>query len=85
MNTRAWFTIDELNEWADNYHHNAVVKELRRVASSGEPAEIGEVYVGALENGLDTLRQLAVSLDLTFKWDKTTGRYIVEKPGRAYK
>lgn len=85
MNTRPWFTIDELNEWADNYHHNAVVKELSRVQLSGQPAEIGEVYVGALENGVDTLRQLAASYDLTCKWDKTTGRYIVEKPGRAYK
>lgn len=85
MNDRAWFTIDELNDWADNYHHNAVLKELRRVQLSGEPAEIGEVYVGALENGLYTLRELAASHDLTCKWDKTTGRYIIEKPGRAYK
>lgn len=85
MNSRAWFTIGELNDWADKYHHNAVLKELRRVQLSGEPAEIGEVYISALENGLDTLRQLAARHDLTCKWDKTTGRYIIEKPGRAYK
>ena len=85
MNNRAWFTIDEINQWADKYHLKAVLQELNRVQSSGEPAEIGEVYVGALENGVDTLRQLASSRGLSCKWDKTTGRYVVEKPGRAYK
>ena len=85
MTSRAWFTVGELNEWADKYHYNAVINELRRVQLSGEPAEIGTVYIVALENGLDTLRQLAASHGLTCKWDKTTGRYIVEKPGRAYK
>lgn len=85
MNNRAWFTIDEINEWADKYHLKAVLQELRRVQLSGEPAEVGGVYVGALENGVDTLRQLVASHGLTCKWDKTTGRYVVEKPGRAYK
>ena len=77
--------IKEPEDCVVQYHHKAVLKELRRVQLSGEPAEIGEVYIGALENGLDTLRQLAASHDLTCKWDKTTGRYIIEKPGRAYK
>ena len=69
----------------DDYHYRAVVRELRRVQLSSEPASIGQVYVGALKNGLDTLRQLVANHDLTCKWDKTTGAYIVEKPGRAYK
>lgn len=83
--TRAWFTIDEINKWADDYHLKAIVKSLESVCRSGQPAEIGEVYIGQLEHGVSTFLQLVDKFDLTCKLDKTTGRYIVEKPGRAYK
>ena len=84
MNTRAWFTISELNAWADEYHLKAVKGVLKSVQMSGKPTEIGEVYIGNLEHGLSTFESLVKEFGLTCKWDKTTGRYIVEKPGKAY-
>jgi len=85
MNDRAWFTIDELNEWADKYHLNAIKKELKRVQLSGEPARIGDVYIKNLEHGLATFTKLVDEFDLTCKRDKTATCYIVEKLGMAYK
>jgi hypothetical protein len=85
MNMNAWFTVDELNKWADEYHLKAVMKSLDSVRRSGQPAEIGEVYIEHLEYGLATFMELVDEFDLTCKRDKTTMRYIVEKPGRAYK
>jgi len=85
MNNRAWFTIEEINKWADNYHLNAITRALESVRRSGQPAEISGAYIENLEYGLATFEQLIDEFDLTCKWDKTTGRYIVEKPGRAYK
>jgi hypothetical protein len=85
MSTRAWFTINELNAWADDYHLKAVKNVLKSVQLSGEPVEIGDVYIANLEHGLSTFESVVKDFELTSKWDKTTGRYIVEKPGKAYK
>lgn len=85
MNTRAWFTISELNDWADQYHLKAIKGALKSVQVSGEPTEIGDVYIRYLDGGLSTFESLVKDFELTCKWDKTTGRYIVEKPGKAYK
>ena len=82
---RAWFTVSEINEWADKYHLNAIKKELKRVQRSSEPAEIGAVYIGHLAGGFAQFEGLVKDFGLSCKWDKTTDRYIVEKPGRAYK
>lgn len=85
MNTRAWFTISELNAWADKYHLKAIKDVLKNVQTSGEPAEIGEIYISNIDGGLSTLKSLVKEFELTCKWDRATGRYIVEKPGKAYK
>lgn len=85
MNTRAWFTVSELNKWADEYHLKAIKGALKSVQMSGEPTEIGDIYIKYLEHGLSTFESLVKDFGLTCKWDKTTGRYIVEKAGRAYK
>lgn len=62
------------------YHLSAIHKELFRVRASGEPAEIGDVYINALDNGLPEFKKLVADYGLTCKWLKTTGRYFVEKP-----
>jgi hypothetical protein len=69
----------------DNYHLNAIKNALKNVDLSGEPAEIGAVYINHLDNGLAEFTNLVSLYGLTCKWDKTTGRYVVEKPGRGYK
>lgn len=85
MNMNAWFTVDELNKWADEYHLKAVKKSLETVHLSGEPAEIGMIYIANLAGGLPEFEGLVKQFDLTCKRSKTADRYIVEKPGRAYK
>ena len=69
----------------DEYHLKAIKFALKSVQMSGEPAEIGEIYIRHLDGGLSTFDGLVKDFELTRKWDKTTGRYVVEKPGRAYK
>jgi hypothetical protein len=81
----AWFTVSEINAWADEYHLTAVKRALKSVQLSGEPAEIGAVYIGHLAGGFAQFEGLVKDFDLSCKLDKTTGRYIVEKPGRAFK
>lgn len=83
MNTRAWFTIDELNKWADEYHLKTVKRALKSVQLSGEPVEIGFIYIKHLEYGLATFESLVKDFDLTCKLSKTSDRYIVEKPASA--
>jgi hypothetical protein len=69
----------------DNYHLNAIKNALKNVDLSGEPVEIGDIYINHLKYRLAEFNNLVSLYGLTSKWDKTTGRYIVEKPGRAYK
>lgn len=69
----------------DDYHLDAIKGALKGVELSGEPAEIGAVYIGHLHHGLAEFNNLVTRYGLTSKWDKTTGRYVVEKLGRAYK
>jgi hypothetical protein len=68
----------------DNYHLNAVRNALRNVELSGVPAEISSIYIKHLNYGLIEFNNLVSLYGLTSKWDKTTGHYIVEKPGKAY-
>jgi hypothetical protein len=69
----------------DNYHLNAIKNALKNVDLSGEPAEIGAVYIDHLNHGLAEFTNLVSLYGLTSKLDKTTGRYVVEKSGRAYR
>jgi len=85
MNTHAWFTVSEINAWADEYHLKAIKQKLKSVQMSGEPAEIGQVYIGYLAGGLDQFKELVNQHGLTCKFVQNTGRYYVERPGRAFK
>ncbi len=68
-----------------SYHQQAIHKTLFRVRESGEPNEIGDVYINALDGGLPEFKEMVHAYGLTCKWLKTTGRYLVEKSGKAYK
>lgn len=85
MTTHAWMTVSEINEWADRYNLDAIKRALKSVELSGSPHEISDVYIRHLPGGLDQFKKLVSQYGLSCKLDKTTGRYIVEKPGRAYK
>ena len=68
-----------------SYHKTAINKVLYRVRASGEPCEVGDIYINSLDRGLPEFKEMVNAYGLSCKWDKTTGRYVVEKPGKAYK
>lgn len=68
-----------------SYHKQAINRALFQVRESGEPNEIGDVYINSLDGGLPEFKEMVNAYGLTCKWLKTTGRYFVEKPGKVFK
>jgi hypothetical protein len=66
-----------------SYHKTILNKYLYRVRASGDPCEVSDVYINSLDGGLPELKEMVNTYGLMCKWDKTTGRYVIEKPAPA--